>query len=91
MPFQGTAMPAAGEAQLTGAPALADRSVRKPYRVAQVAALLDVHPATVYRDIDAGRLKALRVGSGKGALRIMPDAFDAYLSLLEVRAVAEVA
>jgi excisionase family DNA binding protein len=82
MPFEGTAVPAAGESQ---------HSVRKPFRVAQVAALLDVHPATVYRDIDAGRLKALRVGSGKGALRIMPDALDAYLSLLEVRTVAGVA
>jgi excisionase family DNA binding protein len=61
--------------------------IRKPYRVAQVAAMLDVHQATVYRDIEAGRLKALRVGSGKGALRILPDALDAYLALLEVRAV----
>ena len=61
--------------------------IRKPYRVAQVAAMLDVHQATVYRDIEAGRLKALRVGSGKGALRILPAALDAYLALLEVRAV----
>ena len=61
---------------------------RKPFRVADVAAMLDVHQATVYRDIEAGRLKALRVGSGKGALRILPAAFDAYLALLEVRAIA---
>jgi excisionase family DNA binding protein len=59
----------------------------KPYRVAEVAALLDVHPVTIYRDIDAGRLKALRVGTGKGALRILPAALNSYLSLLEVRAV----
>jgi excisionase family DNA binding protein len=61
----------------------------KPYRVAQIATLLDVHQATVYRDIEAGRLKALRVGTGKGALRIMPDAYAAYLAQLEARAVSE--
>jgi excisionase family DNA binding protein len=62
----------------------------KPYRVAEIAAMLDVHPVTVYRDIEAGRLQALRVGSRKGALRILPAALDAYLALLGVR-VAEVA
>jgi len=69
------------------------RTTQKPYRVAEVAAMLDVHPTTVYRDIDAGRLSALRVGTRKGALRILPAALDAYLALLEVRtvAVAEVA
>jgi len=95
MPSKGTAMSAAGKAQFTRretvSTAESDRSIRKPYRVAEVAALLDVHPATVYRDIESGRLKALRVGSGKGALRILPEALDAYLALLEVRAVAEVA
>lgn len=62
--------------------------IRKPYRVAQIAAMLDVHQATVYRDIEAGRLKALRVGAGRGALRVLPPALDAYLALLEVRAVS---
>lgn len=62
--------------------------VRKPYRVAEIAAIFDVHPATVYRDIEAGRLKAHRVGSGsKGALRILPEAFDAYIALTEVQPV----
>jgi excisionase family DNA binding protein len=60
----------------------------KPYRVAEIAALLDVHQATIYRDIECGRLRAHRVGSGKGALRIFPAAYDTYLALLEVRAVA---
>jgi excisionase family DNA binding protein len=59
--------------------------------VAEIAAMLDVHQSTIYRDIEAGRLKALRVGAGKGALRILPAALDAYLALLEVRATAEVA
>lgn len=77
--------------QGTAAPESAgNRSIRKPFRVADVAAMLDVHQATIYRDIEAGRLKALRVGSGKGALRIMPDALADYLALLEVRAVAVV-
>jgi excisionase family DNA binding protein len=75
----------------TGGTASVADQPQKPYRVADVAAMLDVHPVTVYRDIDAGRLKALRVGSGKGALRIMPDALAAYFALLEVRSVAEVA
>lgn len=94
MPFKGTAMSVAGKAQITAGETVSttdsDRPTRKPYRVVEVAALLDVHPATVYRDIESGRLKALRVGSGKGALRILPEALDAYLALLEVRAVAEV-
>lgn len=85
MPFQSTSMPPSG-----GNASTADRP-SKPYRVADVAAMLDVHPVTVYRDIEAGRLKALRVGAGKGALRILPAALDAYLALLEVRAAAEVA
>jgi excisionase family DNA binding protein len=97
-------MPAAGEAQLTGAPAplvrrsvesmptvTADRPICKPYRVVDVAKMLDVHIATIYRDIAAGRLRAHRVGSGKGALRILPDALNEYFALLEVRAVTEVA
>jgi excisionase family DNA binding protein len=86
MPVQGTSMPPTG-----GITPAAERPQR-PYRVADVAAMLDVHPVTIYRDIDAGRLKALRVGSGKGALRIMPDALASYFALLEVRsAVAEAA
>lgn len=89
MPFKATAMPAAGKAQLSAISA--GGSVRKPYRVAEVAALLDVHPVTVYRAIEAGRLRALRIGAGRGALRILPEALDAYLALLEVRAVAGVA
>lgn len=61
---------------------------RKPYRVAQVAAALDVHPSTIYRDIEAGKLRALRVGTGRGALRIPQAAFDEYLALLETEASA---
>jgi excisionase family DNA binding protein len=45
-----------------------------------VAELLDVHESTVYKDIDAGRLRALRVGGKRGTLRILPVDFDAYLA-----------
>ncbi|QYN23741.1 helix-turn-helix domain-containing protein [Amycolatopsis sp. DSM 110486] len=40
------------------------------YRVKFVAGLLDVHRSTVYRAIESGQLEVLRVGTGKGALRI---------------------
>jgi len=63
----------------------ADQVVRpvpsaRPYRVKQVAELLDVHPATVYRAIESGRLAALRVGSGRGGLRIPREAFAAFVA-----------
>jgi len=60
--------------------AIAEVERRKPYRVAEVAELLDVHESTVYRDIDEGRLRALRVGAKRGALRIMPADFAVYLA-----------
>lgn len=59
---------------------------RKPYRVAQVAAALDVHPSTIYRDIETGKLRAHRVGTGRGALRIPHWAWQEYLSQLEADA-----
>ncbi|MBS2539261.1 helix-turn-helix domain-containing protein [Catenulispora sp. NF23] len=67
---------------------VAQPKIRPPFKVAEVAVMLGVHRSTIYRDIEEGRLRALRVGSGKGALRILPDALDAYFALLEVRAVA---
>lgn len=49
------------------------------HRVKAIAAQLDVHVTTVYRLIDAGVLPAVRVGFGKGALRVTDEAFQAYL------------
>ena len=52
---------------------------QRPLRVKEVADFLDVHVATVYREIEAGRLHALRVGAGRGTLRIPRPSLDAYL------------
>ncbi|MFH8410722.1 helix-turn-helix domain-containing protein [Streptomyces sp. NPDC018019] len=35
------------------------------FTVSEVAALLDVHPATIYRAVKAGRLRAVSRGSGR--------------------------
>jgi len=61
-----------------------DRERTKPFRVAEVADRFDVDVSTVYREITAGRLKALRIGSGRGALRIPVSALAEY----EARAAA---
>lgn len=66
-----------------------DRARTKPYRVAEVAELFDVDTSTVYRLISAGQLKALRIGSGRGALRIPVKSLAEYeasvsLNLAEV-------
>ena len=49
-------------------------------RVADIAAALNVGRDTVYRAIRSGRLDALRIGHGRGTLRITPEARDAYLA-----------
>lgn len=104
MPFQGTAMPAAGKAQaetvqsrvstarraVEGAPAAPPHPAR-PYRVAEVAALLDVDPTTIYRQIKAGRLKAYRIGTGRGAVRVPVSALAEYQATITAAALAEVA
>lgn len=49
------------------------------FRVKAVAEILDVHVSTVYRLAESGRLHSVRVGFGKGALRIPADALESYL------------
>ena len=53
------------------------------YRVRDVAEGLDVSVATIYRAIESGVLPALKVGTGKGALRIPGVAVQAYMRACE--------
>ncbi|SNR29205.1 DNA binding domain-containing protein, excisionase family [Haloechinothrix alba] len=53
------------------------------YRVKAVAAALDVSVATIYRAVETGALRAVRIGTGKGAVRIPGDAVHDYLTACE--------
>ena len=48
------------------------------YRVRDVAGLFEVSVATVYRAIEAGQLAALKLGTGRGTLRVTGTAVLAY-------------
>jgi excisionase family DNA binding protein len=48
------------------------------YRVRAVAEMFDVSVSTIYRAIEAGQLDALRLGKGKGAVRIPAAALAAF-------------
>lgn len=50
----------------------------KPFRVKDVAALLDVDTSTVYAAVRNGELRSYRVGVGRGTIRIPVDSFVAY-------------
>ena len=56
------------------------------YRVRAVAEALDVSVATIYRAVESGALRAIRVGTGKGAVRIPGEAIEAYLAACEAAA-----
>jgi excisionase family DNA binding protein len=49
------------------------------YRVKAVAEMLDVSAATIYRAIETGALQALKIGTGKGALRVPADSIERYV------------
>lgn len=53
------------------------------YRVRPVAEALDVSVATIYRAVESGDLRAVRIGRGKGAVRIRGDAAAAYIAACE--------
>ena len=57
------------------------------YRVRELAALLDVDRNVIYRDVAAGRITAIRVGKGRGTIRIPEVALTEY----QANAVTEVA
>ena len=58
------------------------------YRVETVATQFDVSKATIYRAIESGALRALKVGTGKGALRIPADAIEDYRRACQQAALA---
>jgi excisionase family DNA binding protein len=68
MSFQGSAMPSSASAD----------AGRTFYRVAEVAARFEIDETTVYRQIKAGRLKAVRIGSGRGTVRVPAEALAEY-------------
>jgi excisionase family DNA binding protein len=53
------------------------------YRVRTVATGLDVSVATIYRAVESGALRAIRIGTGKGAVRIFGDALIEYFAECE--------
>ncbi|HEY3479863.1 MAG TPA: helix-turn-helix domain-containing protein [Streptomyces sp.] len=53
------------------------------YRVKAVADGLDVSVATIYRAVERGELRAIRLGTGKGAVRIPGAAIEDYLAACE--------
>lgn len=55
--------------------------------VPEVAARLRVSARTVYRLISGRQLASTRVGSGRGSLRVKPDAVTDYLTRCEQAAV----
>lgn len=51
--------------------------------VSEAAAQIRVAKSTIHRVIDAGELRALRVGRGKGTIRIPRKAWADYLAACE--------
>jgi excisionase family DNA binding protein len=50
------------------------------YQVREVARALKVSVATIYRAVESGALDALRVGTGKGAVRLPGEAVLDYMA-----------
>jgi excisionase family DNA binding protein len=57
-------------------------------KVREVAARLEVSPATVYALIAAGKLRHCRIGNGRGVLRILDEHLQEYLRNAEPKASA---
>jgi len=51
---------------------------RRTYSVAELAEMYGVHPSTIYREIDAGHLKAMRIGAKGGVVRVPVWAVEEY-------------
>ncbi|MEO6088867.1 MAG: helix-turn-helix domain-containing protein [Umezawaea sp.] len=67
-----------------------NQQLTQMYRVKAVAKMLDVSVATIYRAIESGALRALKVGTGKGALRVPEDAIQEYVTTCQQAALASV-
>lgn len=59
------------------------------YRVKEVAGHFDVSAATIYRAIESGALDALKLGRGRGTLRVTGAAVLAYAAACLPGPVAE--
>lgn len=77
----GAATPAEAHIETLGVTMQVERT--RHYKVKAVAAALDVSVATIYRAVESGALRAVRVGTGKGAVRIPDDAIAAYMAACE--------
>lgn len=53
------------------------------YRVSEVAENLGTSVSTIYRAVKSGRLRALRIGTGKGAIRVPGSAVAEYVRACE--------
>lgn len=51
---------------------------RRTYSVAEVAEMYGVHASTIYREIEARRLKAMRIGAKGGVVRVPAFAIEEY-------------
>ena len=73
-----------------GEPIAQSGEASSPYRawsVREVAARYRVDPSTIYREIAAGKLTALRVGPNGGVFRVTAAALEAYEALITVSVV----
>jgi excisionase family DNA binding protein len=61
------------------------------YRVKAVAEMFDVSVSTIYRAIESGELFALKIGGGKGAVRVPEWAIVAFEESCAARAEADLA
>jgi len=77
MPFKSIAVPEGS----------AGSAVKAFFRVAEVAARFEVDETTIYRQIKAGRLKAIRIGTGRGTVRVTAAALAEYEESITAAAV----
>lgn len=57
--------------------------------IKQTAELLSVSSSLVYQLIESGQLRALRVGTGRGVIRIRVEDIQAYLAECQIETAEE--